>query len=284
MRYSTSLAVAAGFALVAIAGSASAQNVSGPGLLGNKWIAIDGYKYGGGLPVGTDKNLDAVRVLIKTADALGQMRDNQYGGAQWLVLGDTTNAMRIVANGTLDGKKAKVTLDWDYRVPGVRMDVQGEDKSRTITVVAGDLVWDEKTPGVYGGAAKTARADRLVMSYLMPSAVVLSGRDAADKIKLGKDGARDTLTIPVPKLAADAVMVATLDAQSRPVHTQITMGGKVYTGDFDQFLNDRMDMEVRFPHQISLKIDGKPWADLELDWHQANPYLIFPVPKEVAAK
>jgi hypothetical protein len=78
--------------------------------------------------------------------------------------------------------------------------------------------------------------------------------------------------------------VATLDADGHPVHTQITLGGKVYTGDFDKFLNDRADNEVKFSHAVSIKLDGKPLADLELEWHQANPYLIFPVPKEVASK
>ena len=45
-----------------------------------------------------------------------------------------------------------------------------------------------------------------------------------------------------------------------------------------------MDMMVQFSHHVVLMTDGKPTADLELNWHQANPYLIFPVPKEVAAK
>jgi hypothetical protein len=33
-----------------------------------------------------------------------------------------------------------------------------------------------------------------------------------------------------------------------------------------------------------LKTDGQETANLELNWHQVNPYLIFPVPAEVAAK
>ena len=52
----------------------------------------------------------------------------------------------------------------------------------------------------------------------------------------------------------------------------------------EKFLGDRGDYEVKFPRQVSLKVDGKPLADITLEYHQNNPYLIFPVPKEVAAK
>jgi len=274
----------AGAAMAAIATTASAQNMTGPGLIGANKVAIDGHFYGGGLPLGAEKNLDAVRLLIKAADAMGQLRDNQYGGSQYLVLGDTTNAMRMVANGTWNGQPAHVVIDWDLRVPGVRIDVQSPDgKTRDVQVGSGALAWDESKPGIFRAAAKTSANERLVIAYLMPSGVVLAGRDSADKIKVSKDSAgHNVLTLPIKVLGTD--MVATLDVDGHPVHTQIALNGKTYTGDFENFLNDRADNEVKFPHKVSLKLDGKPLADLVLDWHQANPYAIFPVPKEVAAK
>ena len=137
---------------------------------------------------------------------------------------------------------------------------------------------------MFGAQAATSAAERLVVPYLMPSAVILAGRDAADTMKLGKDGARNQLTMPVPKLGANVNLVATLDADGHPVKTTIVLNGKTYTGEFDDFLADRMDMAVNFSHHVVLKVDGKEIANLELNWHQANPYLIFPVPKEVAAK
>src|SRR5665213_1580380 len=155
--------------------------------VGAKAVAIDGYRYGGNLAVGADKNLDAVRVLINAANAMGQLRDNQYAGSTYLVLGDTTNAMRIDADGTWNGAKSHVVLDWDYRVPGVRLDVTSADgKSRAITVAAGNLAWDEKTPGVFGGQAANTANERLIVPMLMPSEVIQEARDAADVIKLSK--------------------------------------------------------------------------------------------------
>src|SRR6266566_2364062 len=153
-------------------------------VLGTKTIEVDRYKYGGNLVVGADKNLDALRVLIKAADGTGMLR--LLTG--FLVLGDTTNALRIDGNGTYNGQKAHIVMDWDYRYPGVRMEVDSPDgKTSKITVAADKLAWDEKTLGVYGGAAQTSATDRLILPYLMPTAVVIAGRDAADVMKLTRD-------------------------------------------------------------------------------------------------
>jgi hypothetical protein len=141
--------------------------------LGTRPIQVDGYRYGGELPVGSDKNLDALRVLIKAAEGTGMVRLQ----SPYLVLGDTTNALRINGTGTYNGQKVRVVMDWDYRYPGVRMHVQSPDgKTQQITVARDKLAWDEKTPGVYGGAAQTSAVDRLLLAYLMPTAVILAGR------------------------------------------------------------------------------------------------------------
>jgi hypothetical protein len=279
-------AAAAAIAAFTTAGASAPPLPAGAKIYGGSWIVVDGYKYGGQLPVGADKKADELRMLIKVASGLGQMRDNQYGGSQYLVLGDTSSAMRVNATGTWNGQKANVVLDWDYRVPGVRLDVQSPDgKSRTVTVAANNLAWDEKTPGIFGGKATTTRDERLVIPYLMPSAAVVAGRDAAaEGLTLSKDeSGRNVMTMPLAKIGPNVTLVATLNADYRPVRTQIVFNGKTYAGEFANFRNDRMDMEVLFPHQIRLTVDGNELADLTVNWHHANPYLIFPVPKEVAA-
>jgi hypothetical protein len=269
----------------AAAPAASAAAAAAPAVLGTKSVSVDGYRYGGKLVVGADKNLDALRVLIKAAEGTGMVRLG-LEARDFLGLGDTTNALRINGTGTYNGQQARIIMDWDYRYPGVRLHVQSPDgKTQQISVVKDTLAWDEKTPGVYAGAAQTPAVERLVLMYLMPTAVVLAGRDAADVMKLSRDErGRNTLTIPVPKLGPNVNLVATMNADGHPIRTQINLGGKVYTGEFDNFFNDRMDYVMSFPHTIALKVDGKSIMDLELDWHHLNPYVIFPVPKEVAAR
>jgi hypothetical protein len=251
-------------------------------VLGTKFIDVDRFKYGGNLVVGADKNLDAMRVLIKAADGIGMVRLQ----AGMLVIGDTTNALRIDGNGTYNGQKAHIVMDWDYRYPGVRLNVEATPGKPVITVAADKLAWDEKTQGVYGGAAQTTAVDRLVLAYLMPTGVILAGRDAADVMKLSRDErGRSVLTIPVPKLGQNVNLVATMTSDGQPIRTQIVLNGKTYTGEFDDFTNDRMDYLMKFPHTVALKVDGKPLLDLTVDWHHVNPYTAaFPVPKEVAAK
>jgi hypothetical protein len=252
---------------------------------GKQRFSFEGFYYGGQLPVGAEKNADALRVLIKASDALGQLRGNQYGGSTYLVLGDTSAAMRINADGTWNGKSAHVVLDYSWRDPGVRLDVTYADGKREITVAAIDKAWDEKTPGVYAGQAKTSFNDRMMVPMLLPAAVVELGKDAADIIKASKDDRlRTVLTIPLPTLGAGVNLVARLDSEGRPVHTEIAYNGRTYTGDFDDFLPDRTENLVYSPHHIIFAVDGTKFAELEVNWHQTNPYLIFPVPSEVASK
>ena len=278
----TLAAVSFSGAAAAQAAAAAPPAAAAPATLGTKFVAIDGYKYGGRLPVNTDKNLDAVRLLIKAADATGNLRGSV---GPYLVLGETTAALRINAEGKWNGKPAHVVFDFTDRVPGVRLDVTYQGGAREITVVAKDKAWDEKTPGVFGGAAKTSVAERLILMYLTPTGVIVKGRDAADVIKASKDSrAKDVLTIPLPIIGAGVNLVATLDSAGFPVRTSITYNGHTYTGEFDDFLTDRGENLVYSPHLIKFAMDGMVFADLEVNWHQTNPYLIFPVPSQVASK
>ncbi len=114
--------------------------------------------------------------------------------------------------------------------------------------------------------------------------MIIAARNAADVLKVSTDDqARDVMSMPVPQLG-DATLVATLDTSSRPIHTEMTVNGKKYTGDFSNFQNDRMDDEIHYPFQISMKLDGKSIADVQVDNVHPVPYLVFPVPSEVAAK
>ena len=246
--------------------------------------AIDGYKYY--LPEGSENNLEAVRALIAASDGLGMTRRSRGqipNGNNQNCLGCSTASYEYKGSGTYAGQKADVmSIHFDYRIPAVRTDVTFADGTRMVTVAANGLTWDESIPGVFAKDSDAAAADRLLEVYLLPPAVVFFGQAAADKIKLSMDGADRVLTVPLPDLDAD--LKATLDFNGRPVHTEISYGGKVYTGDYSDFSNDHMDYHVWGPNHVVQKVDGKVMTDLQLDYHWTNPYMVFPTPQELAQK
>jgi hypothetical protein len=201
-----------------------------------------------------------------------------------MCVGCTTDMFEYKGTGLFDGKQAKVvSIHFDLRMPAARTDVTAADGSRTVTVVKDKLTWDEKTPGIFKAAGTTAAAERLIPVYLLPPAAIVLGAVAADKIKAGKteDGSK-TFTVPVPALATE--LTAMLDGNGYLVHTEFRYGGKLYSGDYSDFTNDKMDYHVFAPSHVVQKVDGKVVTDLAIDYTWVNPYMVFPTPKELAAK
>jgi hypothetical protein len=245
-------------------------------------VAVDGYYYH--LPAGAADNLEAARALVAASDGMGMTRRSALttGDNSRSCLGCSTDSFEYKGSGTFNGQKVKsVSIHFDLRIPAVRADVIGEDNKRAVTVAAGKLAWDESAPGVFAKPASDA-AERLIPVLLLPPAAIVLGAAQADKIKVAMVGGDRVLTIPVPYLFAD--LKATLDLDGRVSRTEVTYGGKVYSGEYSEFQNDRMDYHVWGPHHIVQKVDGKVVTDLTLDYHWTNPYMIFPTPKELAQK
>jgi hypothetical protein len=291
--FASSPAAASAPAAAAPAASTSPSNAIPPATgapAGTKFVKVevDGYYYH--LPEGSKNNMDAVRVLVNASNGMGMSRittwvnDITEGDGSRSCLGCATDSFEYRGSGMFDGKQAKlVSLKFDYRFPAIRTDVTLADGSRTVTVAKQNVTWDESTPGTFKAASKQPAAERLLPAMLLPPAAVVYGAYAADKIKVAKsaDGTA-VLTLPVPALGTD--MKATVDGNGRVVHTELTYGGKVYSGDYSDFTNDKMDYHVFGPHKVVQKVDGKVVTDLTLEYHWTNPYLVFPTPKELAAK
>ncbi len=244
---------------------------------------IDGYYYE--LPKGSDANLDAVRALILASDGMGQTRrGSNAAGSTTNSLGGITASYEYKGSGTFNGAKADVvSIHFDYRIPAVRTDVTYADGKRVVTVAADGVTWDESTPGLFSAASKESVADRLLPVYLLPPAVVFLGQKVADKITVARNQNGDqVLTIPVADLGSD--LKATIGADGHVSATEIAYKGKVYSGEYSEYLNDHMDYHVFGPHKIVQKVDGQVVTDLELEYHWTNPYMLFRTPKEVAQK
>jgi hypothetical protein len=227
--------------------------------------------------------LDARATLTAAAKALGMVR----GLERSLTI---VNMFEYTAKGTMAGTVAdaaggqsqvnRITAAYDYVIPAARVDIEkasADGTQRTIEVASGALAWDESTPGIYLRPAGTSAADRLKLIWLLPHGVVLAAAKAPDKISVAeKDGVRE-LTVP---LQTGAEAKGVLDAAGLMTHVEIKIGAQLFTGDYADY-KDFQGYGVMFPTRIVQKVDGRTIADLTVSEALANPYMIFPPPKEL---
>src|SRR4029079_13116088 len=130
-------------------------------------------------------NAEAVRALIEISDAHGLTRNqpipgNAPAGGPANCLGCLTPMFEFKGAGTFNGvDKVKVVIDFDRRLPAVRVDMTTADNKRSVSVAMGKTSWDETTPGIFSKASTTPALDRLLPIFLLPTEVVTSGVKAA---------------------------------------------------------------------------------------------------------
>jgi hypothetical protein len=222
---------------------------------------------------------DARTTLTAAANALGMVR----GLERSLTI---VNMFEYTATGTMaDGAGApsqlnRITAAYDYVIPAARVDIERAlpgGPQRTIEVASGALAWDEETPGIYLRPAATSAAERLKLIWLLPHGVILAAAKAPDKVAVAeKDSARE-LTVPLP---TGAEAKALLDAANLMTRVEMRIGAQVFTGDYAEY-KDFQGYGVMFPTRIVQKVDGRIIADLTVSEALANPYMIFPPPKEL---
>ena len=213
--------------------------------------------------------------LTEAAKALGMVR----GLERSLTI---VNMFEYTANGTMadsagvPGEVKRITASYDYVIPAARVDVETAGE-RTIEVAAGSLAWDEETPGIYRRPAGTSAAERLKLIWLLPHGVVLAGAKAPDKVAVAEKSGQRELTVPLPSgLEAKGM----LDAAGLMTRVEIKIGAQLFTGDYSDY-KDFQGYGVMFPTRIVQKVDGRTIADLTVTEALANPYMIFPPPKEL---
>jgi hypothetical protein len=223
----------------------------------------------------------AKKVLTDAAHALGMVR----GLNRSL---EVVNMFEYTASGTMagpdgtDSKVVRITAGYDYVIPAARVDIErtGPDgrSAREIEVAAGPLAWDEATPGIYLRPARMSAAERLRPIWLLPHGVILAGARAPDKVRVAERGEAKELTVALPD---GTEAKALLDAKNFATHVEMRVGGQVLSADYTDY-KDFQDYGVMFPARIVQHVDGRVVADLTVTEALANPYLIFPPPKELA--
>jgi len=213
--------------------------------------------------------------LTEAAKALGMVR----GLERSLTI---VNMFEYTASGTLadaagaPSEVKRITASYDYVIPAARVDVEKAGE-RTIEVASGSLAWDEETPGIYRRPAGTSAAERLKLIWLLPHGVILAGAKAPDKAAVAETGGQRELTVPLPT-GAEAKGV--LDSAGLMTRVEIKIGAQLFTGDYSDY-KDFQGYGVMFPTRIVQKVDGRTIADLTVTEALANPYMIFPAPKEL---
>jgi len=226
----------------------------------------------------------AKKTLTDAANALGMVR-----GLNRAL--DVVNMFEYTASGTMadpngggDNKVSRITVGYDYVIPAVRIDIEKAaldgKVARDIAVAADQLSWDESTPGVFLRPASTSAAERLRTMWLLPHGLILAGARAPDKLKVADKSGMRELSVALP----DGTEVkGLLDAKNLTTHVEMMTGARVLSADYANY-KDFQDYGVMFPSRIVYKADGVVVADLTVTEALANPYLIFPPPKELMPK
>ena len=226
----------------------------------------------------------AKKTLTDAANALGMVRGIERSLNIVNMFEYTASGTMADPNGGGQNKVSRITAGYDYVIPAARVDVEktvadGQAR-RNIEVAAGQLAWDESTPGVYLRPAATSAAERLRQIWLLPHGVILAGAKAADKVKVADRGGQKELSVALP----DGTEVkGLLDAKILATHVEMKVGGQVFSADYADY-KDFQGYGVMFPSHIVQKVDGRTVADLTVTEALANPYLIFPPPKELVQK
>jgi hypothetical protein len=226
----------------------------------------------------------AKKTLTDAANALGMVR-----GLNRAL--DVVNMFEYTASGTMadpngggPNKVRRITAGYDYVIPAARVDIEKTapdgKTARDIAVAAGQLSWDESTPGIYLRQASTPAAERLRPIWLLPHGLILAGAKAPDKVKVADKAGVKELSVALP----DGTEVkGLLDAKNLTTHVEMRVGAQVLSADYADY-KDFQDYGVTFPSRIVQKVDGRVVADLTVTEALANPYMIFPPPKELVRK
>jgi hypothetical protein len=110
--------------------------------------------------------------------------------------------------------------------------------------------------------------------------VILAGAKAPDRVKVADRGGVMELSVALPD---GTEIKELLDAKNLATHVEMRVGGQVLSADYAEY-KDFQDYGVMFPTRIVQKVDGRVVADLTVTEALANPYLIFPPPKDLIGK
>jgi hypothetical protein len=226
------------------------------------------------------------------AEVIGMVRGGQRNTKGF-------NTLEFTAKGTMaepgaDGawhtyQVSKIIAQSDFIIPASRvelnlMDANGQAKHE-IRVVSGQKAWNEEKPGINGTPMPaTVVADRLREIWLTPQGAMwgaLRAQDANDKVMINNEGGHLVISYP---WNGENVKI-TFDAGQRPEEVEIKTNSHAYGNatlvatysgykDFQGYL-------APFPTKITYKAGSRVILDLNVTDAQANPYVLFTMPRNM---
>lgn len=252
--------------------------------------------------------LDAATLLREVGIAHGMLRGLQYADATTTAQFQATGTQYIAGQAFKPGSPwpaAKLTRynAWiNYAVPGIRIDLERTNPDgpvqgggglpfaapqRQILVVGGTRAWNETMmPGGPATPAIGQERDRAVQIWMLPQGAVKAARMAGDKLVVGMEGSKLTLTFPLPEPVSTYTEKIRLDERKLVEHVEVMVDNPVLgrtrlEADYDNYKDPDLS-DIPFPFHIVQKLGGFPILDVTLiNARMYNPYVVVPIPDNV---
>jgi hypothetical protein len=224
------------------------------------------------------------KVLRAAADALGMVRWADIGNGGTVLPGiDVVNTMEF--QGASGQTEYHIALG--YNPAAMRVDmVRGGQ--HTIQTVRENYAWNESEIGAglvpgKGTAAPAPAAvkDRLLQLWILPYGVVKAALAAGEKTSVAVENGATVIVFPLTGQLAGTTMKATLDSKSLVTRVE-TLPGNLVAEYSDYADHGEVLSDILSPGHIVQKQGGRTILDIQIKaWEANNPYLVFPVPKNV---
>jgi hypothetical protein len=224
-----------------------------------------------------------LKEAIAAAEALGMGRYRPIGVKN-------ISTARFGASGMLAddagriAKYADIDFAISYMEPAIRITTRsvGADSPELGRVFADGVAWNEASPGIdTRKAPANAATTRAPLPLLTPFGALLAIIEAEGHATASQEGGRTVLsgTSPYNKLPVKLV----LDEKMLPISVEVRSGDNVYAASFSDYKTDwEPPYLFTFPAKLNWTLNGKPYADLAITRFKSNPYVIFPVPANLA--
>ena len=256
----------------------------------------------------TPAPLDRATLLREIGIAHGMLRGLQYNDATTTAQFQAIGTQYIVGQAFKPGaawpaaKLTKYNVWINYAVPGIRIDLERTNPDgtvqgggglpfaapqRQILVVGGTRAWNETMlPGGPATPAIGQEKERAAQIWMLPHGAVKAARMAGDKLKVGMEAGKITLTFPLPPPSSSYVEKVRLDSRKLVEHVEVTvdnpvLGDTKLEADYYNYKDPDLS-DIPFPFHIVQKLGGFPILDITVtNARMYNPYVVVPIPDNV---